>query len=105
LEVALESVIAYPNPAYDQVSFRVSHNQVCNLVDALVEVYDVSGKKIKVFESELLAHGNRTDIAEWNLRDGNGGDVPAGVYVFKIKMTTKNGVSAQYGSKVIVVRP
>lgn len=105
LEVALASVIAYPNPAYDQVSFRVSHNQVCNAVDALVEVYDVTGKKIKVFESELLPHGNRTDIAEWNLRDGNGGDVPAGVYVFKIKMTTKNGVSAQYGSKVIVVRP
>ena len=50
LDVALASVIAYPNPAYDKVSFRVSHNQGCNLVDAVVEVYDVTGKKIKVFE-------------------------------------------------------
>ena len=105
LEVALESVIAYPNPAYDHVSFRVSHNQVCNQVDALVEVYDVSGKKIKVFESKLLAHGNRTDIAEWDLVDGNGGEVSAGIYVFKIKMTTDKGISTQYGSKLIVVRP
>ena len=105
LEVALESVIAYPNPAYDHVSFRVSHNQVCNPVDATVEVYDASGKKIKVFETELLSHGSRTDIAEWDLVDGDGGKVSAGVYIFKIKMTTDKGISTQYGSKLIVVRP
>ena len=105
LEVALESVIAYPNPAYDHVSFRVSHNQVCNPVDATVEVYDASGKKIKVFETELLSHGSRTDIAEWDLVDGYGGEVSAGVYIFKIKMTTDKGISTQYGSKLIVVRP
>jgi hypothetical protein len=58
-----------------------------------------------VFESKLLAHGNRTDIAEWDLVDGDGGEVPAGVYVFKIRMTTEKGVSTQYGSKLIVVRP
>ena len=104
-EVALESVIAYPNPASSEVSFRVSHNQVCNLVEAEVEIYDGSGRKIKVFTKDLVSHGGVADVATWNLIDGSGADVQAGVYVFKIKMTTEFGTYAQYGSKLVVVRP
>ena len=103
-DVALESVIAYPNPAYDQVSFKVEHNQECNPVNAEVEIYDASGRRVKVFTKDLVSHGNLTDVASWNLIDGSGADVPAGIYLFKIKITTENGTYAQYGSKLVVVR-
>lgn len=105
LNVALESVIAYPNPASSHVSFRVEHNQVCQLVEAEVEVYDASGRQVKVFTKDLVSHGSLTDVASWNLIDGSGADVPAGIYLFKIKITTENGTYAQYGSKLVVVRP
>jgi hypothetical protein len=104
-DVALESVIAYPNPASSHVSFRVAHNQVCNLVEAEVEIYDASGRKVKVFTKDLVSHGSLTDVASWNLIDGSGADVPAGLYLFKIKMTKENGTYAQYGSKLVVLRP
>ncbi len=104
-DVALESVIAYPNPASSHVSFRVAHNQVCNLVEAEVEIYDASGRTVKVFKKDLVSHGSLTDVASWNLIDGSGADVPAGLYLFKIKMTKENGTYAQYGSKLVVLRP
>jgi hypothetical protein len=105
VEVALQDVIAYPNPATDNVSFRLTHNQTCNEVDVEVDIYDATGRKIKAFKTELFSHTGRTDVLKWDLISNDGGEVPAGVYVFQIKMTTKNGASTQYGSKLVVLKP
>ena len=105
LEVALQSVIAYPNPAYDDATFRFSHNQECNAVEARVDIYDSMGRFVNSYVTDLHAHGSRTDLFKWDLSNSGGSRVGAGIYTFKIELTTINGASTQYGSKLIVVKP
>ena len=104
LELALEHVLAYPNPAYESTTFRFSHNQECNAIEARIEVYDAKGRHVRGFKADMHAHGSRTDILQWDLTNDNGSDVPAGIYLFKIQLTSISGVSTQYGSKLVVVK-
>ena len=105
IEIAIDSVLAYPNPAIDQTTFRFSHNQECNAVTAKLEIYDSSGRFVRGYESDLHAYGSRTDLLKWDLTNDSGAKVEQGIYIFKIELIAINGTSAQYGSKLVVVGP
>lgn len=105
LEVALNSVFAYPNPAYDETTFRFSHNQECNAVEARVEVYDSRGRFVRGYKTDMHAQGSTTDLLKWDLTNDGGAKVEQGIYLFKIELIAINGASAQYGSKLVVVGP
>tara|TARA_Y100001954_G_C15821967_1_gene610430 strand:- start:753 stop:4601 length:3849 start_codon:yes stop_codon:yes gene_type:complete len=105
IEVALEQVIAFPNPAIDNTTFRFSHNQECQAIEAKVNIYDSDGKFIRSYSTNLHAHGSTTDLLTWDLTNDSGSKVDQGVYLFKIELIAINGASAQYGSKVVVVGP
>ena len=57
------------------------------------------------YESDLHAHGSRTDLVQWDLTNDSGAKVEQGIYIFKIELIAINGTSAQYGSKLVVVGP
>lgn len=105
LEVALDQIIAYPNPASQSSTFRFSHNQECRGVKAIVEIYKSDGRKVRTFEGDIVCDGSRTDLIEWDLSNDAGGLVESGLYLFNIQIITETGASAQYGSKVVVVKP
>ena len=105
LEVALNEVIAYPNPAYDEATFRFSHNQECNAIEARIDIYDSEGRFVSTYETDLHAHGSRTDLYTWDLTNSAGATVKDGLYVFKIELKALNGTTTQYGSRLVVVRP
>ena len=105
IEVAVNSVFAYPNPAYDETTFRFSHNQECNAVEARLEVYDSSGRFVRGYKADLHAHGSTTDLLKWDLTNDFGAKVDQGIYLFKIELIAINGSYAQYGSKLVVVGP
>ena len=65
-EVALNEVIAYPNPAYDEATFRFSHNQECNAIEARIDIYDSKGRFVSTYETDMHAHGSRTDLYTWD---------------------------------------
>ena len=105
LDVALNTVFAYPNPAYYETTFRFSHNQECNAVTAKLEIYDSSGRYVRGYETDLHANGSTTDLLKWDLTNDGGAKVEQGIYLFKIELIAINGASAQYGSKLVVVGP
>lgn len=105
LEVALEEVLAYPNPTVDQVTFRMTGNQACKQAKIGLEVFDLAGKKVhsQAFEGEVL--GFRDDVMTWDLKQSGGGQVPHGVYVFRVTWENEFGQSAQYADQLVVLRP
>lgn len=105
LEVALDQIIAYPNPASQTSIFRFSHNQECRGVKAIVDIYKSDGRKVRSFEGDIICDGSRTDLLEWDLSNDSGGRVESGLYLFNIQIISESGASAQYGSKVVVVKP
>ena len=105
IEVALDQVIAFPNPAIDNTTFRFSHNQECKAIEANVHIYNSDGKFVRSYSTDLHSNGSTTDLLTWDLTNDSGSKVEQGVYLFKIELIAINGASAQYGSKVIVVGP
>lgn len=105
LEVALDQIMAYPNPTSTSSTFRFSHNQECKGVKAIVDIYKSDGRKVRSFEGTITCDGSRTDLLEWDLSNDYGSRVESGLYLFNIQIITETGASAQYGSKVVVVKP
>ena len=105
IEVALDQVIAFPNPAIDNTTFRFSHNQECKAIEANVHIYNSDGKFVRSYSTDLHDNGSTTDLLTWDLTNDSGSKVEQGVYLFKIELIAINGASAQYGSKVVVVGP
>ena len=105
IEVALEEVLAYPNPSVDQVTFRMTGNQACKQAQVKLEVFSVEGRKVheQDFEGEVL--GFRDDVMTWDLNQISGGRVPHGVYVFRVTWKNEFDESAQYADQLVVLRP
>ena len=104
LDVALVEVLAYPNPAVDAVTFRMTGNQACREAQVMLEVFDPRGNKVydQEFEGEVL--GFRDDVMTWNLKPQHGGVLSDGIYVFRVTWVNENGSSAQYADKLVVLR-
>lgn len=105
VEVALLEVLAYPNPAYDEVTFRMTGNQACKPASVTLEIFNVRGDKVheQAFEGEVL--GFRDDVMTWDLKPSGGGFVTPGVYVFRVTWKNEFEQSAQYADKLVVLRP
>ena len=105
LEVALLEVMAFPNPAWEQVTFRMTGNQACKPAKVHLEVFNLQGQIVHevAFEGEVL--GFRDDVMTWDLKPSSGGSVTPGVYVFRVTWENEIGDSAQYADKLVVLRP
>ena len=105
LEVALEEVMAYPNPTSSQVTFRMTANQACKAAKVTLGVFNTQGHRVhqQTFEGEVL--GFRDDVMTWDLRPSSGEQISPGVYVFRVTWENEFGQSAQYADKLVVLRP
>jgi len=105
LEVALLEVLAFPNPAFDHVTFRMTGNQACRPANIRLEVFNLHGEVVheQTFEGEVV--GFRDDVMSWDLKPSGGGSVIPGVYVFRVTWQNEFEQSAQYADKLVVLRP
>jgi hypothetical protein len=73
-------VRAYPNPSSPEA--RIEY-VVPEAGRVLLEVYDVSGRLVRVLEDGESARG--VFVASWDGRDASGTDVASGVYFLRLK--------------------
>nr|WP_262901510.1 type IX secretion system sortase PorU [Flavihumibacter profundi] len=99
-KLVVESVLAWPNPSTGNVRFGINHNQGNELLQAVVELFSISGHMVKTIHGTIIGNGNRSYI-DWNGRDDRGNLVPPGVYVYRIIITTANGQQAFVVKKLI----
>lgn len=69
----------YPNPFNPRttISFRLAKGD-----DVRLDVYDLLGRKVRTIVDDRLAAGSY--LSEWDGRDGNGGEVASGVYLYRL---------------------
>ena len=70
----------YPNPFTDVTKMRFDLSKDG---DALIEIYKVSGEKIRMLLYENANAGHYEVL--WDGKDDQGRSVPAGVYIFQLK--------------------
>jgi flagellar hook assembly protein FlgD len=102
-ELALSHVLNYPNPFSTQTQFFFEYNQPGVAVDVAVEIFTVSGKMVKVLRSSQMTSGYRSEPIVWDGRDDYGDKIGRGVYVYRLKVSTEDGKSAEKIEKLVIL--
>jgi hypothetical protein len=102
-ELRLEHVLNYPNPFTTSTSFWFEHNHPFEDLYAKVEVFTVSGKLIKTLIQTINSAGNRSNDILWDGRDEYGNKLGRGVYVYRVKIRTSYGKTAEKWERLVIL--
>lgn len=103
-ELALDHVLNYPNPFTTYTEFFFEHNQACNSLDVEIQVFSISGKLVKTLRETVLTEGFRSQPIAWDGKDDFGDNIGRGVYVYKVKVTTPDGLSADQFERLVILK-
>jgi hypothetical protein len=103
-DLALSHVLNYPNPFTTNTSFWFEHNRPGDVLDVKVEIFTVSGKRIKTIQQQVSTEGYRVDNIEWDGLDEFGDAIGKGVYIYKVsvKAASDNSKADEFQKLVIL---
>jgi hypothetical protein len=102
-DLVLDHVLNYPNPFTTHTQFFFEHNQPNADLDILVQVFTVSGKLVKTIDYQSPASGYRVGPIDWDGRDDYGSRIGRGVYIYRVKVRTSLGQSAEKFEKLVIL--
>lgn len=97
LEPEIFSIKNYPNPVRTYTKFVVEHDRPESVLNAQVDIYDLSGRQIWTFKQSTL------DEINWDVSDMTGRRLSTGVYLYRISIQTNSKVVRSGMNKLIVV--
>lgn len=99
---SIESVSSYPNPVSSYTFFTFDHNHSGATLNALIEIFDLSGRRIDYIKSEVGSNGLRSNPVRWDI--GSSGKRPgSGIYVYRITAKTSDGLISMKSGKLSIV--
>lgn len=101
--LALKHVLNYPNPFTTHTRFMFEHNQACQALYVQVDIFTVSGKRVKTLRDQVLCNGFRYEGLEWDGRDDFGDKIGKGVYVYKLKIQNAALEKAEQIEKLVIL--
>ncbi|HMU69943.1 MAG TPA: type IX secretion system sortase PorU, partial [Chitinophagales bacterium] len=103
-DLALDHVLNYPNPFTDNTSFWFEHNRPGDVLDVKIEIFTVSGKRVKTIQQQVITDGYRVDDITWDGLDDYGDVIGKGVYVYKlsVKAASDNSKASEFQKLVIL---
>ena len=99
----IESVQCYPNPMQDQTSFVFTHNHPDETFVVTLEVFETSGAKVDMVQARVGSQGIESIPLEWN-PSSRGVKMKAGVYIYRLTVTTGGTTGSGSGRLVFVYR-
>jgi hypothetical protein len=102
-DLTLKNVLNYPNPFTSNTQFYFEYNQPGVPVNVDIQVFTVSGKLVKTLESNFISSGFRSDPIAWNGLDDFGDKIGRGVYVYRLRVRTTDGKSAEKFEKLVIL--
>jgi len=91
------TVYNYPNPVRTQTSIIVKHDRPETILNTMVEIFDISGRKIWSFSQ------SGADNISWDLNTDTGRKVKTGIYLYRVSIKTTNSDFTSKTNKMLVV--
>lgn len=102
-DFAIKRVLNYPNPFTTHTEFFFEHNQSCEFLNVLVQIYTISGKLVKTINTVSNTDGFRNEPIPWDGRDDYGERLATGVYVYKLAVRNPSGQEVNKFEKLVVL--
>jgi hypothetical protein len=103
-ELVLKQVYNYPNPARDFTCFQFEHNKAGSEFRITIDIFDLSGRKIRTLEQVTYMEGFHSPPIEWDLRDQNGNLLRNGLYPYRIRVEDASGLLSDGFQKLLIHR-
>ena len=100
---AIERLLNYPNPFTTHTDFYFEHNQSCQFLNVLIEVFTVSGKLVKSINTTAPAGGFRIGPISWDGKDTYGDKLATGVYIYKVSVRNPSGEKVEKFEKMVIL--
>jgi hypothetical protein len=102
-QLALDHVLNYPNPFTTRTTFWFEHNRPGEDLYVDIQVFTVTGKLVKGIRRTIFSPGNRSSEVEWDGRDEYGSKIGRGVYIYRLRVQTMDGKTAQKLEKLFIL--
>ena len=102
--LALDHVLNYPNPFTTNTSFFFEHNKPCTGMTIQVQIFTVSGKLIRTLSDYQICDGYRNNPLTWDGKDDFGDKIGQGAYIYRLKIRTADGETAEKIEKLVILR-
>jgi len=99
----ISNLINYPNPFTDYTYISAGHNRPDETMDVTVEIFDMSGRKVKVIKENLISTGYRLPPLLWDGTTEGGKKAARGLYSYVITVKTGSGESAKSSGRMIIL--
>lgn len=102
-DLQIEHVLNYPNPFTTRTAFWFEHNQPGVDLYAKVDIFTITGRRIKTIVQTINTPGNRSSEMEWDGRDETGAKVGRGVYLYHLQVRTASGQSRTKWERLVLL--
>ena len=97
-------VFASKNPAKTSTNlFTTFQPQEGESSSAFFEVYNVNGQKVWQSKTVNIPSGSGYGLVQWNLTNGAGARIPAGIYLYRVVLKTAGHKHESDAKKIIVL--
>jgi hypothetical protein len=103
-DLILQNVYNYPNPAQTYTCFQFEHNKAGQTMKITIDIYNLSGGKIRTFEESAYMEGYHSSPIIWDLSDQNGNPLRSGIYPYRVRVEDETGLLSDGFYKLLILR-
>lgn len=97
----ISTVGNYPNPVNDYTFITFEHNQAGATLDAVIEIFDQSGRRIDIIQTQVGSNGTVTNPIRWDMSESKV-FLRNGIYIIRVMAQNEDGLIASKSGKMIV---
>ena len=102
--MVIDNLGNYPNPFSGTTHFVFEHNHPDEQLDVQIAIFDIAGSMVRTIRQSFTPSGSRTADMTWDGTDNSGSQLPSGVYVYRVNITTEKGFKSTAYQKLVITR-
>jgi len=99
----VSKVSVTPNPASYYTSFYFEHNLSDAVLNVMIEIFDMSGRRIDLLATEVGSDGTRSNPVRWDFNETST-SLGNGIYIYRITAQNHEGIYASKSGKLLISR-